>query len=252
LRSRYYAKTVFRIAVSFVLIAFFLIQNASVRAAGITISIAFDQSVIVIGKTAKLSITIVNLEPNAIRVTQFRCSAQGTSVKGASISQLPTTIVANGTFLTQQFYRAVSPGTTQVVCELTATNLVTGAQIMATSPPQTVEVLAESRLFFGVYSSTQILSVGQTVVITALYGNRGTTTFTNINISCVELGRSLENTGGLLTQTTLPPGWSLFVQYTWRAVRPGFAPIACSITATESSTGTQVTLLAPIVNIQVR
>jgi hypothetical protein len=252
MRIRSYGKVVCRIAVALILVTLFLVGRINVHAAGADIRTAFDAYVIAIGKTAKLSISIVNSEPNTIRVTQFRCNAQGTSVKGASISQLPGTIAANGTFQTEQFYRAVAPGFTQVTCELTATNVVTGAQITAISPPQTIEVLAETRLYFAVYSSAQTLNIGETVVITTLYGNRGTTTFTNISISCVELGRSLESVSQTPTQSVLPPGWSLFVQHTWRAVRSGPGPIACSIFATESSSGAQVMIPAPLVYIQVR
>lgn len=227
-------------------------QISLVRAAeNVSVSIAFDQSALVIGRTGKLTIDIVNLEANSIRATKFQCLVEGSAASPSSISQLPYTIAPNTRFTTEQFYRGASAGTTLVHCELTAINNATGALFTVSSPTLSIQVLGETRLYFNAYASTNLLNVGETVVVTALYGNRGNTTFANVTISCVELGRSLVFVSQTPVQSTLPPGRSLFTQYTLRAERSGSGPIACSITATDSS-GAQVTLPAPTVNIQVR
>lgn len=250
-------KTVFaRKAASFISVlslfaTFFVIQQSPVQAAGVNISIALDQSPTVIGRTIALQISISNLSANAVRVTSLTCTPQGTSLRGSTISHLPGVIAANSGFSTSQSYLAVEAGTTNIVCQLTATDMVTGTQFTAASQTAIGEVLAETRLYFTAYASTTLLNVGENVVVTARYGNRGNTPFTNIVISCVELGRALVNISSQQPLQTLPPGWSEFVQGTWQAARSGAGPIACSITATDS-TGHQVTIPAPTINIQVR
>ncbi|MBC7812417.1 MAG: hypothetical protein H7175_14770, partial [Burkholderiales bacterium] len=179
-------------AAIFTLTLLFGIQFRPVRAADVSVSIAFDQYVATIGRTPRLAISISNLGPNPIRTTRFECIKQGTSLSASSISQRPAVIAANSTFTTEQYYRAASPGITQVHCELDATDMVTGETINIVTPTQTVEVLSETRLYFNAYSATRVATVGQTVYLTALYGNRGQTPFTNISISCPQLGRSLE------------------------------------------------------------
>jgi len=234
------------------LIVLLIAPAAFAQAADVSVSIAFDQSQATIGRTPKLSITISNLGQNPIRSTRLRCLAQGTSLSASSISRLPGIIAANSRFDTEQYYRAASPGITTVTCTLDAVDAVTGEVISITSPPQTVEVLSETRLYFNASSATRVATVGQAVFVMANYGNRGGTTFTNVQVSCVELGRSLEFVSSRQTLTTLRPGQSGFVEYRLQAVRPGSAPIACSITATDTGTNMQVTLPAPTVNIEVR
>lgn len=220
-------------------------------AAGASVNIAFDQSSIAIGSSVRLGIQITNSEPNPIRAASFRCISEGSSLSASSISQLPATIAANGVFNTEQYYRAASAGNTTVHCELVAVNTVTGAQVTASSPAMTVVVRASSGLNFNASSATRVATVGQAVFVIATYSNVGQTTFSNIVVSCPQLGRSLESVSTTPTRTTLPPGQSAFVQSQWRAVRPGFAPIACSITSTDSN-GQTVNILAPNVNIEVR
>jgi uncharacterized repeat protein (TIGR01451 family) len=239
-------------ATIFTLTLLFGFQLQPALAIDVGLSIAFDQYVATIGRTPRLDIAISNLGPNTIRSTRFQCIVQGTSLSASSISQLPSTIAPNTTFRTVQYYRAVSPGFTQVTCELDAVDTVTGETVHIVSPTQTVEVLSETRLYFNAYSATRVATVGQTVFLTALYGNRGTTPFTNISISCVELGRALEFISSTPVQTTILPGQSRFVEYKLLAVRPGFGPFACSITATDSTNGQQITLPAPTVTIEVR
>jgi hypothetical protein len=229
-----------------------MLAAAPAFAAGASVNIAFDQTNVTIGRTIRLAIQITNSEPNPIRATSFRCIADGTALSASSISQLPATIAANGVFNTEQYYRAASAGTTTVHCELAAVNTVTGAQVTASSPALSVVVQPESKLNFNASSATRVATVGQAVFVIATYDNVGRTTFNNIVVSCVQLGRSLESVSTSPTRTTLPPGQSAFVQSQWRAVRPGFAPIACSITATDASTGATVNILAPNVNIEVR
>jgi hypothetical protein len=220
-------------------------------AAGASVNIAFDQSNVTIGRTIRLGIQIVNSEPNTIRATSFRCISEGSSLSASSISQLPSTIAANGVFNTEQYYRAASAGTTTVHCELVAVNTVTGVQVTANSPALSVVVQASSGLNFNASSATRVATVGQAVFVMATYDNVGQTTFNNIVVSCVQLGRSLESVSTSPTRTSLPPGQSAFVQSQWRAVRVGFADISCSITATDSN-GQTVNILAPNVNIEVR
>lgn len=231
---------------------FFLLQVSPALAADPILSDGFDQYVMTIGRTPKLSISISNPGPNAIRSTGLRCTSQGTSITASSISRLPGLIAPNTRFETEQYYRAVAPGFTDVTCTFTATDMVTGAAISVTSPVQRVEVLSETRLYFNASSATRVATVGQTIFLMANYGNRATTTFSNVQVSCVELGRSLIFTGFRQTQTTLPPGQSGFAEYRLEAVRPGPAPIACTVTALDTSTNTSVTLPAPTVNIEVR
>ena len=236
----------------FTLMFLFGFELQPARAIDVGLSIAFDQYVATIGRTPRLDIAISNLGPNTIRSTRFECFAQGTSLTASSISQRPSLIAPNSTFRTEQYYRAASPGITNVRCELDAVDTVTGEVVNLVSPTQTVEVLSETRLYFNAYSATRVATVGQTVYLTALYGNRGQTPFTNISISCVQLGRALEFISSTPVQTTIPAGQSRFVEYRLLAVRPGFGPIACTITATDSTNGQQVTLPAPTVTIEVR
>jgi hypothetical protein len=242
-----------RVALFLLLLAPHFVVTNPAHAAEIAVGNSFDQPTIVIGKTSKLSIFISNPGPNSIRSTRFQCFSEGTSAVGASISQLPTVIAANSVFRTEQYYRGVSGGPTQVHCELTAVDTLTGQQITARGPTVTIAVLTETRLYYTTSPSTTLMNVGETIVVTSLYGNRGSVTFTNVQIFCNELGRGvLFGIARTPVQSTLPPGWSLSAQETWVAARSGFTIIQCTLNATESSNGTVVTLPAPLIYVTVR
>ena len=71
-----------------------------------------------LGETFRLSIFFVNNGPNPVRVNSLKCLQQGTSLSASSISRLPNSIVfaPNQTFITEQFYRTVSPGISKITC----------------------------------------------------------------------------------------------------------------------------------------
>jgi hypothetical protein len=229
-----------------------LLPFSPARADSPDISIALDQPTTVIGRTVSLFIQIVNLSKNTIQPTHFECIADGTSLSVSSTPDLPPAIAHYGSFTTNQSFVAVAAGTTNIHCELTATDSVTGEQIMESSPVEAAKVLAETRLAFDTASSANDLQVGDTVAITESYINHGDVPFTDVNISCAEAGRSLRFVQSTPTQTTLQPGESVSIVSMWQAFQSGAAPLFCSITATDSSTGQQVTIPAPTLNIEVQ
>jgi hypothetical protein len=115
-----------------------------------------------------------------------------------------------------------------------------------------VEAQSSNGLAFTAYSATRVATVGQAVWVIAKFVNTGRTTFTNLVIDCPELGRSLINISSTSYPTTVLPGQSGFQEQHWQAVRPGEGPIFCTLTATDTSTGQQVILTAPTVNITVK
>lgn len=252
MRSHFRSKHLFRLGIVVMAMVFFSVQMGFTLAADTIISIAFDQSVATIGRTPKLSITVSNNGTSAVRVTRIQCFQSGTSLIASSIQGYPSTVGANRSFNTSQLYRAASPGVTEVRCDLTAVDQATGVSFTTSSVPTSVNVLSETRLYFDAVSATRIATVGQTVFVQAKFGNRGKTPFTNLSLSCVELGRSLEFVSTPPIQSTILRGQSGFVEYRLRAVRVGSAPIACSLTATDSVNGQQITLPAPTINIEVR
>jgi hypothetical protein len=254
MRTRSVDKLLFRLGLMVILLLALIAESGVTRAAdSVYIDIAFDQTNVQIGRTPGLFILITNSSPDAIRATKFQCIADGTSIKGQSISQLPGTIAANGSFRTVQYYRAVSAGTTSVHCELTATDLVTGATITVSSPSSQVIVISETRLWQEANSGTHVATVGQAVYINVVLSNRGTTPFTINDQSCIELGRSLIFTSKSPANTVpvLPGGQSQFIQYAGRAVSTGTVIIGCTVNATVSS-GNTVMLFAPLINIVVK
>lgn len=246
------SKRFFRVGIVVAALVFFGVQMGLTQAAEAVVSIAFDQSVATIGRTPKLSINVSNNGANTIRITRLQCFQQGTSLVASSIQGYPSTLGANKGFNTYQMYRASSPGLTEVRCDLTAVDTVTGESFTSSSVPVSVNVLSETRIYFDAVSATRVATVGQAVFIQAKFGNRGKTPFTNLSISCVELGRSLVFVSSTPLQSTILPGQSGFVEYRWQAVRVGSAPIACSLTATDSVNGQPITLPAPTINIEVR
>ena len=238
-----------------VLLVFLLlaVQSIPVHAADVGLSIAWDQATMTIGRTPKLSISISNLGPNAIRVTSLSCPLDGTSIKATTpIRSVPRSIPANDGVEAKQMFKAKTPGVSTIFCHLEATDKVTGELISVDSYSLSVEVLAEQRLYLNTSASKLTTRIGKTVTFTAVFGNRGSTSFSNINVSCVELGRSMIFTDTVQTTTTLNPGQKGYMRATLEAVRTGPAPIACSITATDDSTGASITLPAPMVTIEVR
>ena len=216
------------------------------------VTIGFTPKVIGIGKTSQLGIVISNAEPNPIRVTSLKCVQSGSSVTASAISPMPNVLGVEETFITSQAYRGVSVGTTTVHCDLTAVDTVTGRMISVSSGSLPVDVIPEVGLYFDAVSATKVATVGQAVFIQAKYGNRGKTTYTNLSLSCVELGRALGFVSATPLKTTIPPGQSGFVEQRWQAIRTGGGPIACSFTATESVSGKEITITAPTIQIIVK
>jgi hypothetical protein len=254
MRTRSMNKLFFRFGM-IVLLALILIAESGITRAddSVIVSIAIDQTVVTIGRTPKLTIDISNTLSHTIRVTRLQCIKSGTSLTSNSINPMPSTIAANGAFRTTQSYKAVSPGTTTIHCELTATNTVTGTIVTASSNSVSVNVLSETRLYFDVTSSSGSVKVGQTVYVTAKFGNRGKTPFTNLSINCIDMGQSLFFVSSTPLQSTILPGQSGFVRYTLQGSRQGGEGlISCQLTATDSSNGQQVTLPAPTVHILVK
>jgi hypothetical protein len=124
---------------------------------------------------------------------------------------------------------------------------------MSTSTaPDTIDVVSSLGLSFTAYSATRVATVGQSVFVISKFVNKGKTTLTNLSLSCVELGRALESVSRTPLQSTLPPGQSGFVESRWLAVRTGGGDISCAFTATESTSGKEITLLAPLIRIVVK
>jgi hypothetical protein len=214
--------------------------------------ISFSQSLIGIGQTVKLSIAISNAAPNPVRVTSFQCLPSSSAVSTSAISPMPTTLTVEQTFLTSQTYRGVSVGTVMVHCEITAVDTVTSAIYTSTSSAVTLDVIPEMGLYFTANSATRVATVGQTVFVISKFGNRGKTAFTNLHLSCAELGRAMIFVSGTPLPSTIPPGQTGLVQDRWLAVRTGDGSMICSLTATESASGKSLTLTAPMINIMVK
>ena len=131
------------------------------------------------------------------------------------------------------------------------TNAKTQSQVVGRLANR-IEAQSYNGLAFTAYSATRVATVGQAVWVIAKFVNTGRTTFTNLVIDCPELGRSLVNISSSSYPTTVLPGRSGFQEQHWQAVRPGEGPIFCTLTATDTSTGQQVVLTAPTVNITVK
>ncbi len=236
-----------------VLLVFLIAGTVRAQEQPINITIGFNQTLIGIGQTAKLTIVFANVKPDPIRVTSLQCTQSGSAATASAISPMPGTVGVDVTFLTTQSYRGVSTGTITVNCNLTAVNTVTGATYTATNlGPSTLNVIPEMGLGFTAYSATQVATVGQSVFVISKFVNRGKTAYTNLNLSCVELGRALISVSQAPLPSILLPGQSGFVEDRWLAVRTGGGPISCAFTATESSSGKSVTLLAPTIQIVVK
>jgi hypothetical protein len=246
-------KIVLRCVLMMILLVTLIAESGVTRAiGGISVSIVFDQTVATIGRTPLLTIDISSSESNPIRVTRLQCIKSGTSLTSNSINPMPSTIPANGFFRTQQLYRANTPGLTQVTCEFNGVDTVTGATVAATSNTVGVNVLSETRLYFDVTSSSQVATLGQAVYVIAKFGNRGTTPFTNLSLDCIDLAHALFFISQTPLQSTILPGQSGFVQIHLQAVQRTTGLIVCSLTATDSSNGQQITLPAPTLKIVVK
>jgi hypothetical protein len=227
---------------------------AYAQAEQIFMSIRFSQALIGIGQTVKLDIVFSNAYPNPIRVTSLQCTQSGTSVTASAISPIPNVVGVEATYEGSQTYRGVATGTTTVHCDVTAVDTVTGATYTATSPvPATIDVIPQMGLYFTAYSATRVATVGQSIFVISKFGNRGKTAFTNLTLSCAELGgRSIRFVSGTPMPLTIPPGQSRFVEDRWVAFRKGDGSMICSLTATESVSGKQIILFAPIISITVK
>jgi hypothetical protein len=252
MRSSPIHKLLFRLGIMAILLLTLIAESGITRADNaVVVSIAFDQKDVIIGRTPRLFILITNPTPDAIRSTKFQCIADGKSISGQSISQLPSTIAATGSFQTEQIYRAVAPGITTVHCELTAVDLVTGATITVSSLPDQVSVNSETRLSYDATSGTHVATVGQAVYINVVMSNHGSTPFTIDDQSCIELGRSIAFSTKSPVKPTLPAGQSQFIQYGGVAISTGTVNIGCTLRATDT-TGHTVMIFAPLINIVVK
>jgi hypothetical protein len=248
----------FRLAALLTIILGFAMQALPAHTADIEITIGTgfnEMGPVPIGRTYRMYIEIVNYSPNPIRANTFTCVSQGTSLSASSISRLPNTVVigVNETFYSEQYYRAVSPGTTTVICTLTGTDMVTGLPFTKVSSPiySSLEVMADPGLSFEAYTATHVATVGQEVYITGVYHNHGKTTFTNIQFQCFE-GLSLRLLSSRQNQPTVQPGQSGFVELRYMVYQGSTGSFLCSLTATDSSTQKQITLLSPFIPFTAR
>jgi hypothetical protein len=238
------------------LVVLMLIAESSVihaQAEQIFMTVAFNPKVIGIGKTAKLEIVLSNARPNPIRVTSLTCTQSGTAVTASTISPIPTTLGVEETFFATQTYRGVSVGTATVNCHIIAVDTVTGETVNGSNHgPAIIDVITEVGLAFTAYTSSQVATVGQSVFVIAKFVNRGKTAYTNLTLSCPQLGRTLGFVSSTPLQSTLPPGQSGFVQYHLQAIRKGETAISCIFTGIESVSGKQVSIAAPLIGITVK
>jgi uncharacterized repeat protein (TIGR01451 family) len=234
-----------------VLLLLLVVQGTDAYPNHAFVSIAFDQPQATIGRTLQLYIGISNPAAQSIHATHFECVAEGGVLTLASLGQQPDIINANSLFETTQFYTADIPGSTDIHCVLDAVDTSTGETFSVNSPTLTVEVSPETRLYIEVSSTADVAIVQETVFLTVTVGNRGETTFTNVVVSCPQLGRSLVFIGSTQAPNDLLPGTDSVLEYQLQAVRSGVGYFVCSITATDD-TNTEITLLTPPVVIEVQ
>jgi hypothetical protein len=249
-----------RLSIGFMFLLIFALTGIPARAADslltIGIDFGYDQfgigaykefDAVPLGKSFRLNISLYNLGPNPIRIDSLKCSQTGSSLSASSISRLPNTVVLapNTYFQTEQYYRTISPGLSEVTCLVTGTDTVTHTSLSA-EPIRIASLMVsgETRLYFNVSSATHnIAPVGQKIYIMAVYGNRGPTTLTNVTVECGPGNHGFSIRLNRQTQTTLPPGQSGFAEFVAVAGLPGAgAVIKCSITADDSATGAKIGL----------
>lgn len=263
-----FSRSIFRVSVFVILSLIPLVrvshaQDSSYRAISLNISFGYDQfgsnaklyDSTPLGATPRLSIYFGNTGPHSIQATSLQCTQQGTSLSASSISRLPNTVVfAPGQdFRTEQFYRAMSEGTTSVQCVLKGIDLVTGVSFMASSSQATVYVSGDTRLYVNAYSASQTATPGQTIFLTVIYGNRGISVLTDIEVDCGPANRSMSITGKRQTQTTLRPGESGFVEYRLLAnLAGGGGFFRCNVSAIDSYLHAPVHVSAMPVTITIR
>jgi hypothetical protein len=207
-----------------------------------------------IGQSFPLNINIF-VGANPIRGTSLQCFQDGTSLSASSISRLPDTVLigANQSFSTQQYYRAVSAGTTNVYCIFKGVDTVTGFPVTITSAPASITVSGETRLYLSTSSAQKRATVGQAIFVTLVYGNRGKNTLTNVRVDCLYSGgRGIGLISSRQTQTTLPSGQSGFAEYRLQGFIQGASGLfLCSVTATDSVTGEVILLNALPISINI-
>jgi len=185
-------------------------------------------------------------------VTKLQCDSNNPALRAMSINQLPSTIPANGTFQTYQYYRAMSGGTATISCNLTGVDSITGATITATGTSDSIEVQSETRLYYNAYSGTHVATVGQAIYVDVIYGNRGKTPFTITDQSCTNFGNKIVfTTKSPAPSNILPPGQTFHVQYRGVATSRGDDFIQCILRATDSD-GNAVRLFSPVVNFTIK
>jgi hypothetical protein len=249
-----------RLSIGFMFLLIFALSGIPTQAADSSLSISIDFGydqfqagnykefdAVPLGKTFHLAIHIYNSGPNPIRIDSLKCLHSGTSVSASSISRLPDSVVLapGAVFTTEQLYRTVAPGLSEVVCGVSGIDTVTHTALSAVNAQLAkLMVSGETRLYFNVSSATHnIAPVGQKIYIMAVYGNRGPTTLTNVTVECGPGNHGFSIGLNRQTQTTLPPGQSGFAEFVAVAGLPGAgALIKCSITADDSSTGVRIGL----------
>jgi hypothetical protein len=246
------SRGIIRLSIVLMLTFGLFLATISVRAfVTVSMQLDVDQPTTVIGRTVKLTIRLITNETNSIRVDSLICRLDGASIVQTSSFGTPSTLHPNTPLLINVYYRAVSAGTTRILCTVSVTNPANGEQ-WQTSTSNEVIVIGETRLFMTSYSATQVATVGQTFFIINKFGNRGTTPFTNVYITCWYYGGDVALGGPTsLPPSVLQPGQATFVEQRWVAQHPGLFHMDCSITGTDSS-GTEVTVPSPRVTIQVR
>jgi len=252
MRTQTLQKLAFRVGITVILLLMLVAGSGITHAdAPVTISLAIDLYPVV-GNTPRLYITITNPLPDTIHVTKLQCDSSNSSLRAMSINQLPSTIPANGTFQTYQYYRAMSGGTATISCTLTGTDTVTGASVTATGTSDSIEVQSETRLYYSASSGTHVATVGQAIYIDVIYGNRGKTPFTITEQSCTDFGNKIVfTTKSPAPSTILPPGQTFHVQYGGVAISKGDEFVQCILRATDSD-GNAIRLFSPAVNFTIK
>lgn len=236
----------------FVFLLVFALQGIPAQAADSSLSIqadfGYDQfgagpykefDSVPLGKTYRLAIRIFNNGPNPIRLGSLTCLQQGSALSASSISRLPNTVVLapNTYFVTEQLYRTVAPGLSEITCAISGVDTATQASLSsATVAPGKLMVSGETRLYFNVSSATQnTATVGQKIYIMAVYGNRGPGTMTNVTVNCGPGNHGFSIQLNRQTTTTLAPGQSGFAEFVAvGGLVGGGALIKCSISADDS------------------
>lgn len=253
MRSSFSLKPLFRLSALLIIFAVYLLPARAAAAPSFIASWGPETwGTITLGRSFPLLINITAGD-NPIRGVSLQCSQAGTSLSASSISRLPNTVLigAHQTFRTEQYYRAVSAGATSVSCVFKGTDTVTGLPFTLTHTSLSLNVSAENRLYFDVSGTQFYVATGEDARLMVVYANRGSSTLTNINVSCGPGNRGFIIQLYRQTRTSLPPGQSGFAEFVAPDVLSG-ALLSCFISAHDSSTGELISLQSGAVRFNLK